>query len=118
MPLPCVRVCVCCVCCWMLSMPRLPTSPHPRPPSYLLCSATPPLTPPGKERRWDIVKAHASVGAVLYHSGLDAFILVRQFRPAVYAARLRDAAEAGRPAPGKEAGELKAAAVAVCVCVS
>lgn len=59
----------------------------------------------GKERRWDIVKAHASVGVVLYHSGHDGFILVRQFRPAVYAARLREAAAEGRPAPPKDVGE-------------
>lgn len=58
----------------------------------------------GKERRWDIIKAHPSVGVVLYHSGQDAFVLVRQFRPAVYAARCRDAAERGAPAPPKDAG--------------
>ncbi|GBF97651.1 uridine diphosphate glucose pyrophosphatase [Raphidocelis subcapitata] len=58
----------------------------------------------GKERGWDIVKAHPSVGVVLYHSALDAFILVRQFRPAVYAARRRAAEERGGPAPPKDAG--------------
>lgn len=39
----------------------------------------------GKQRRWDVIEAHASVGVVLYHENLDAFLLVRQFRPAVYA---------------------------------
>ena len=30
-----------------------------------------------------MVKAHSSVGIVLYHADEDAFIVVRQFRPAV-----------------------------------
>ncbi len=34
----------------------------------------------GKERRWDVVESHASVGVVLYHKDLDAWIIVRQFR--------------------------------------
>lgn len=37
----------------------------------------------GQKRRWDIVKSLPSVGIVLYHTELDAFLLVRQFRPAV-----------------------------------
>lgn len=37
----------------------------------------------GRKRRWDMVKAHSSVGIVLYHADEDAFIVVRQFRPAV-----------------------------------
>lgn len=45
----------------------------------------------GKARRWDYVISHASVAVLLYHRDMDAFILVRQFRPAVYAAIARDA---------------------------
>jgi hypothetical protein len=41
--------------------------------------------------------------------GLDAFIVVRQFRPAVYAARCRDAAEKGAPPPPKDAGAARGA---------
>ncbi|EFJ40866.1 hypothetical protein VOLCADRAFT_119828 [Volvox carteri f. nagariensis] len=58
----------------------------------------------GKERRWDVVESHASVGVVLYHRDLDAFVIVRQFRPAVYASLLREAEAAGRhPPPFKDA---------------
>ncbi|GLC35057.1 hypothetical protein PLESTM_000274700 [Pleodorina starrii] len=53
----------------------------------------------GKERRWDVVESHASVGVVLYHRDLDAFVIVRQFRPAVYASLIGEAEVAGRPAP-------------------
>lgn len=41
-----------------------------------MCTAT----RAGKERRWDVVESHASVGVVLYHKDLDAWIIVRQFR--------------------------------------
>lgn len=78
-------------------VPIEPTSQFVRPASVL-------YELDGKERRWDIVKSHASVGVVLYHRGRDAFIVVRQFRPAVYAARCRAAAEAGAAAPPKDAG--------------
>ncbi|WIA21691.1 hypothetical protein OEZ85_000859 [Tetradesmus obliquus] len=58
----------------------------------------------GKQRRWDIIQAHSSVACVLYHSDMDAFLVVRQFRPAVYAHRLREAAADGKPAPDRTAG--------------
>ena len=35
-----------------------------------------------------MVKAHSSVGIVLYHAGEDALLVVRQFRPAVSASAL------------------------------
>ncbi|KAH7619254.1 hypothetical protein Ndes2526B_g06212 [Nannochloris sp. 'desiccata'] len=47
----------------------------------------------GKKRRWDMVSSHASVAILLYHTTRKAFILVRQFRPAVYATAVRTAAE-------------------------
>eukprot|EP00877_Chromochloris_zofingiensis_P010697 jgi/Chrzof1/5881/Cz16g19070.t1 len=53
----------------------------------------------GRQRRWDIIKSHDSVGVVLYHTQLDAFIIVRQFRPAVYATKLRQAQAMQQPAP-------------------
>jgi hypothetical protein len=58
----------------------------------------------GKQRRWDVIEAHSSVACVLYHKDMDAFLLVRQFRPAVYSCRLREAKEAGQPAPDRSAG--------------
>jgi UDP-sugar diphosphatase len=38
----------------------------------------------GIEKSWEIVEAHDSVAILIYHRTKDAFILVRQFRPAVY----------------------------------
>ena len=38
----------------------------------------------GKERSWDIIKAHDSVAALLYHREKDSFVIVKQFRPAVF----------------------------------
>ena len=57
----------------------------------------------GNKRRWDAVSSHASVAIILYHTTRRTFILVRQFRPAVYAATMRSEAEtaeeAGAPPP-------------------
>ncbi len=36
------------------------------------------------EKTWEIVEAHDSVAILIYHKDKDAFILVKQFRPAVY----------------------------------
>jgi len=38
----------------------------------------------GKAKSWEIVEAHDSVAILLYHTEKNAFILVKQFRPAVY----------------------------------
>jgi UDP-sugar diphosphatase len=38
----------------------------------------------GIEKTWEIVQAHDSVAILIYHTQKDAFILVKQFRPAVY----------------------------------
>lgn len=38
----------------------------------------------GKAKSWEIVEAHDSVSILLYHVQKEAFILVKQFRPAVY----------------------------------
>lgn len=38
----------------------------------------------GKERSWDIIEAHDSVAILLYHQLKDSFVMVKQFRPAVY----------------------------------
>lgn len=37
----------------------------------------------GKQRRWDMISSHSSVGVIIYHTQLDALLVVRQFRPAV-----------------------------------
>lgn len=43
----------------------------------------------------DVIESHDSVAVVLYHRGMRAFLLVRQFRPALYATKLRAANAAG-----------------------
>jgi len=35
-------------------------------------------------KSWEIVKAHDSVATLIYHTQKEAFVLVKQFRPAVY----------------------------------
>ena len=37
-----------------------------------------------KSVRWECIKAHDSVSVLLYHEDKDAFLLVKQFRPAVW----------------------------------
>jgi UDP-sugar diphosphatase len=36
------------------------------------------------KKTWEIVKAHDSVAILIFHKDKDAFVLVKQFRPAVY----------------------------------
>ena len=38
----------------------------------------------GDERNWEAVQCHDSVAILLYHREKDAFLLVKQFRPAVH----------------------------------
>jgi UDP-sugar diphosphatase len=38
----------------------------------------------GIQKSWEIVNAHDSVAILLYHKEKESFVLVRQFRPAVY----------------------------------
>ena len=38
----------------------------------------------GIQKSWEIVEAHDSVAILIYHREKDAFVLVEQFRPAVY----------------------------------
>ena len=37
-------------------------------------------------KSWELIKAHDSVAILLYHKEEDAFVLVKQFRPAVFTA--------------------------------
>jgi UDP-sugar diphosphatase len=41
-------------------------------------------TQAGEEKSWEVVEAHDSVAVLIYHTQHDAFVLVKQFRPAVY----------------------------------
>lgn len=43
----------------------------------------------GKKRRWDIIEGFEATSCMLYHKELESLIFVRQFRPAVYNAKLR-----------------------------
>ncbi|MEY3089921.1 MAG: hypothetical protein RL113_237 [Pseudomonadota bacterium] len=38
----------------------------------------------GIQKSWEIVEAHDSVAILIYHEEKNAFVLVKQFRPAVY----------------------------------
>jgi len=38
----------------------------------------------GHKRDWEIVQAHDSVAILIFHEDKEAFVLVKQFRPAVY----------------------------------
>ncbi len=38
----------------------------------------------GIKKSWEIVQAHDSVAILIYHKEQEAFVLVKQFRPAVY----------------------------------
>jgi UDP-sugar diphosphatase len=38
----------------------------------------------GIQKSWEIVQAHDSVAVLIYHTEIRSFILVKQFRPAVY----------------------------------
>ncbi len=38
----------------------------------------------GIKKSWEIVESHDSVAILIYHKERDAFVLVKQFRPAVY----------------------------------
>jgi len=42
----------------------------------------------GIDKTWEVVKAHDSVAVLIYHKERDSFILVKQFRPAVYMGNL------------------------------
>ncbi|MGZ8887605.1 MAG: NUDIX domain-containing protein [Nitrososphaeraceae archaeon] len=39
----------------------------------------------GKEKNWEIVDASDSVAILLYHETKESFVMVKQFRPAIYA---------------------------------
>lgn len=38
----------------------------------------------GIEKTWDMIKTHDSVGVLLYHKEKESFLLVKQFRPALF----------------------------------
>ena len=38
----------------------------------------------GKLKRWEVIKAHDSVAVLIFHKEKKSFILVKQFRPALY----------------------------------
>lgn len=38
----------------------------------------------GVQKDWEVVEAHDSVAVLIYHKEHDSFVLVKQFRPAVY----------------------------------
>ncbi|GAX82261.1 hypothetical protein CEUSTIGMA_g9689.t1 [Chlamydomonas eustigma] len=53
----------------------------------------------GRQKRWDAVESHDSVGIVVHHKEWKGFLIVRQFRPPVFAAAWRKL-EDGRSGSG------------------
>ena len=53
----------------------------------------------GARRSWDLVESMPSVAVLLYHRERRAALLVRQFRPPVYAAAAARAREGAKPPP-------------------
>ena len=47
----------------------------------------------GRKRRWDCARSHASVSCVIFHREKKAALVVRQWRPPVWAAALAEAQE-------------------------
>uniref|UniRef100_A0A5F9CD41 Nudix hydrolase domain-containing protein n=1 Tax=Oryctolagus cuniculus TaxID=9986 RepID=A0A5F9CD41_RABIT len=76
------------------------------------CTASPYLQPPtlhyrqnGTQKSWDFMKTHDSVTLLLLNSSRRSLVLVRQFRPAVYAGETErhspgSLAAVGREGPG------------------
>lgn len=58
----------------------------------------------GKLRRWDVVESLPSVGVVIFNRDLQSFVIVRQFRPAVYGNYLRQTRAIGEPDPDRVLG--------------
>ena len=44
----------------------------------------------GIKKNWEVVKAHDSVAILIYHKERDSFVLVQQFRPAVYMGNMKN----------------------------
>ncbi|KAI8788112.1 uridine diphosphate glucose pyrophosphatase isoform X1 [Biomphalaria glabrata] len=49
------------------------------------------FTQDGKKRRWDFVTEHSDVNVLLFNTSRNVFILVKQFRPAVYLYNVKSA---------------------------
>jgi len=57
---------------------------HPLEKSEYISAYLATFTHNGVKRDWEVVEASDSVAILIYHTSKDAFILVKQFRPAVY----------------------------------
>ncbi|XP_041469628.1 uridine diphosphate glucose pyrophosphatase NUDT14-like isoform X3 [Lytechinus variegatus] len=64
--------------------------------SVSLCSSSQYVTPfrllykqDGVKKTWDYIKGHDSIAILLYNKDRDVFPVVKQFRPAVYAAKIQ-----------------------------
>ena len=44
----------------------------------------------GIKKSWEVVKAHDSVAVLIYHKERESFVLVKQFRPAVYMGNMKN----------------------------
>jgi len=55
-------------------------------------------------RKWDYIEAHDSIAVLLYDKEMHSVLMVRQFRPTVYARALRHAQKSNLPEPSFVAG--------------
>ncbi|XP_072171293.1 uridine diphosphate glucose pyrophosphatase NUDT14-like [Diadema setosum] len=60
----------------------------------------------GVQKAWDYIKGHDSIAILLYNKDRDVFPVVRQFRPAVYAAKVKAFTDGQSIDTQKHGGEL------------
>eukprot|EP00057_Strongylocentrotus_purpuratus_P005664 XP_003731501.1 PREDICTED: uridine diphosphate glucose pyrophosphatase isoform X3 [Strongylocentrotus purpuratus] len=80
--------------------------------SVSLCSSSKYVTPfrlnykqDGVEKTWDYIKGHDSIAILLYNRDRDVFPVVKQFRPAVYAAKIKAFTDGQKVDTDKHKGE-------------
>ncbi|XP_011666370.1 uridine diphosphate glucose pyrophosphatase NUDT14 isoform X1 [Strongylocentrotus purpuratus] len=80
--------------------------------SVSLCSSSKYVTPfrlnykqDGVEKTWDYIKGHDSIAILLYNKDRDVFPVVKQFRPAVYAAKIKAFTDGQKVDTDKHKGE-------------
>jgi len=68
----------------------------------------------GERKRWDTIKSHDSVSILVHNVTRDVFILVKQFRPAVYMCLARSNGENGSTVDHKKVPPSRAFTLELC----
>ncbi len=95
-----------CVCEWNVCASTFPRTEHTL---FIHYTHTQPINimhTSGTPRRWDMVRAFPSVACVLLHTDLQALLLVRQFRPAVYMSTVLERQKQPREMTGDDDGGM------------